>query len=170
MKTAVYDGYRKEADFLNQNVQSMRFYKIDNDYCVGEDGSVYQIVDIDDLFNVEYEDEDEDTITNVGDFKGDFSPILIFVDEENKVALNYAEDGTISEYVASILNDSSIFQDMDENGEYFDNGLFEVYQDNYDDESLVAIFKNINEDKEDADMENEFIYLLDDSLRNLKKI
>lgn len=63
-----------------ENGNSQKFKQVDDFHAIGEDGCKYQILTIEEV--VDFENK----------FIGDFTPILIYLDKENGVALNYAED------------------------------------------------------------------------------
>lgn len=151
METKIYKGIVVMTDDINAKSKSQSFYRIDEEHAVGDDYCVYQIVHIEELFN-------ED-----GDFIGDIKPILIYKDGD--VALNYAEDGEISSYISKLLNQSEIFLDED----MVDNGKFKIYIDNFDDESILNIYKSINENMKEADIEKEFLFILENAIGRIIK-
>ena len=63
-----------------ENGNSQKFKQVDDFHAIGEDGCKYQILPIEEVIDCE------------NNFIGDFLPILLFLDKENGVALNYAED------------------------------------------------------------------------------
>lgn len=147
MKTFIGEFYTGSYSII----RSQLFYQVDDEHCVGEkDKCIYQIVPLDRLFSYK-EDEDENIDEDSLEFVGDFDAIAEFVDIDEKVCLNYAEDGSISDYF------KSDFEDLE--------GIDDVYDDDYM-MNVIAGFDNPCH-TEDYPSVDEMRFIIEDSIDKL---
>lgn len=152
-----YEGYIAVG---RDEIYNQYFYQIDSEHAVGSsDFCVYQILDLEDIFNYDEDKNDEiieDSIVLQNDL--DFRPILIFVDFENKKAFNYAEDDEIKEFIK-----------YDAKNEV-DN--YDTFINEYDSEMIVDIIEVFYDNFEDKKLSEENLwdhvwYTINDSLLKL---
>jgi hypothetical protein len=147
MKTFI--GYFYEGSY--DSIHSQLFYQIDEDHCVGEiDKCVYQIVPLYKLFSYN-EDEDGNIDEDNVKFIGDFHAIADFINFDEKVCINYAEDGSISDYF------KSDFEDID--------GIDNVFDDDY----MMNVIKGFDNPccTDDYPSINEMRFIIEDSIDKL---
>ncbi len=147
METKIFNGLLIFDDDKNAGVcSSMKFYKIDEQTAVGEDGYIYQIIPCNEVFNSD------------GEIIAEFIPIIIYLDEENKTALNYSEIGEFKENILSYIYCE------------FDDMSYNIVASKFSNEDLLNILISINKNKAECDsiILKEYSLILKDAVDKFK--
>lgn len=147
MKTEIFNGILKFVDEKYSGVRvSMKLYKIEDYMAVGEDGLIYQIHPYDEVFNSD------------GERNVEFSPIVIYADEEKKTVLNLSEIGQLKAYILSY-----IFRE-------YNQMRYNIFDSKFSNKALLNILISINENKTECNTTilDEYLFILEDAIDKFK--